>query len=164
MHDWDYMISNPRYYTPWQLKHGKWPPDGVIKLIYADKVPICAVIQRKTKADHKGFLALERGNNQDALRFLQEAVNIAGSDEMIFYNFAIALNRSGMQQEANNILIKCLELNPGFEPVLMYLGNLNLERGDTLSAENFYRKLIELNRKYYDAWEALDRIETSKSK
>jgi tetratricopeptide (TPR) repeat protein len=152
MSDWDYAIINNRYITPFMLKNNKWPPGGTIHTIFADRVPICVVLERKTKADYYGYKALEEGRNSDAINFFREALKIVNDDEMIFYNFARALFNEGNIAEADSVLNKALEVNPEFEPALMYLGNIARSHGDGDKAIMFYDRVISINRKYFAAY------------
>jgi tetratricopeptide (TPR) repeat protein len=151
-YDWDYAIIANRYISPYKLKNNKWPPDNAIHIIYADSVPICAVLERKTKEDYFGYRALEDGNIKEAISHFEEAVKIDFKDEMIFYNFARALYTDGQYMKADTILKKGLEINPDFEPILMYLGNIANVRKEPDIAEYYYKKVIDLNRKYFKAY------------
>jgi tetratricopeptide (TPR) repeat protein len=158
MYDWDYYISTNRYITPWQLKNGIWPPADALKIIYADDVPIAAVVKRKTRADYLGYMALSENRNSDAAKFFSQVLKADSCDEAIFYNFAVALNRLGEFEKADSVLNRCLKLNPDFELALMFLGNIAAERGDKESARSYYKKVIRANRKYDEAYEALKKI------
>jgi len=159
MKDWDYAITTNRYISPFKLKNGLWPPGDALKIIYVNNVPVSAITARKTKSDYYGYLALEENRNESAAHFFDEAVKQDSTDEMIFYNFAVALNRTGEWERADSVLNICLKLNPGFEPALMYLGNIAAKEGDKEKAKGYYRKLISVNRKYYEAYKALDKID-----
>jgi tetratricopeptide (TPR) repeat protein len=158
MFDWDYYIVTNRYISPYQLKNKIWPPANALKIIYADDVPIAAVLKRKSKADYQGYTALTDSRNIDAANFFSQAIKTDSCDEGIFYNFAVALNRLGEYEKADSALNVCLKLNPDFELALMYLGNISAERGDKEKARSYYRRLIGVNRKYEEAYEALAKM------
>ena len=162
MHDWDYAIVTNRYINPSLLKSDRWPPGDAIHIIYADSVPLCAVLERKTRADYLGYKALEEGRNQDAIRLFEEALKINDGDEMIFYNFARALFNDGQTTKADSALNEALEINPEFEPALMYLGNIAGEQGKEDKAAEYYEKVISINRKYFKAYVELAVIMTEK--
>ena len=124
MSDWDYAIVANRYISPFQLKNNIWPPENAIHIIYADKVPVCAVLERRSKDDLKGYNALNEGRNEDAIKYFEKALEVDNDDEMIYYNFATALYNAGYYQKADSILKTGLEINPDFELILMYLGNI----------------------------------------
>ncbi len=153
--DWDYAIVVNRYIPPFRLKNGSWPPDNAIHIIYADKIPVCAVLERKTRYDFYGYKALNEGRTADALINFEKALQVEYKDEMIFYNYAAALNKAGQNIKADSVLKKCLEINPDFEPALMYLGNIARSQDKTDEAIMYYRKVIKANRKYFEAYVAL---------
>ncbi len=157
-YDWDYAIVTNRYIPPCKLKNGEWPPENTIHTIYADSVPVCAILARKTKADFHGFRALEERRNEDALKLFEEALEIICDDEMIFYNFAHGLYNDGQYTKADSVLKRCLEINPEFEPALMYLGNIAKANDRRNEAADYYEKLISINRKYFDAYIELAEI------
>ena len=76
-------------------------------------------------------------------------------DEMIFYNFAAALYNDGQYQKADSVLKKGLELNPDFEPILMYLGNIARANNRNEEAIRYYERVIEANKKYFEAYVGL---------
>jgi tetratricopeptide (TPR) repeat protein len=151
-YDWDYAITSSRYITPYMLKNKKWPPKDAIHIIYADSIPVCAVLERKTKADYYGYKALEEGKNSDAIKYFEEALKINNWDEMIFYNFARALFNDGQNVKADSALSSALEINPEFEPALMFLGNIARDQGNRDKAAEYYEKVISINRKYLMAY------------
>jgi hypothetical protein len=150
--DWDYAIVSSRYVEPEKLKKGSWPPPEAIHVVYADGIPVCAVLQRQTHEDFKGYAALEAGYVDEAIKSFREALKINWSDEMIFYNFARALRTRGLFREADSALIKGLSVNPVCEPILMYAGRVAVEDRDSVRAEMYFEKLLKENRKYYDAY------------
>jgi len=161
-YDWDYAIVTNRYIPPFRLKSGKWPPENTIHTIYADSVPVCAILARQTKADFHGFRTLEEGRNKDALRLFEEALQIICDDEMIFYNFARGLYNDGQYSKADSVLKRCLEINPEFEPALMYLGNIAKAQERKDEAAGYYEKLISIDRKYFDAYVELAKVMAEK--
>jgi tetratricopeptide (TPR) repeat protein len=151
-HDWDYAIVTNRYISPFQLRNNIWPPENSIHIVYADKVPVCTVIERKTKDDYAGYVALNEGRNKKAIDLFEKAIKIDDRDEMIFYNFARALYNDGHYQKADSLLKRGLKLNPDFEPILMYLGNIAKSQGRKDEAISYYGKVINVNRKYFEAY------------
>jgi len=155
LYDWDYAIVVNRYISPYQLINKIWPPKNAIHIIYADKIPICAVIARKTKDDYSGYIALSEGRNEEALNFYSKVISVDSMDEMIFYNFAAALYNDGQYQKADSVLKKGLEINPDFEPILMYLGNIARVNNRNEEAIRYYEKVISANKKYFEAYVGL---------
>jgi tetratricopeptide (TPR) repeat protein len=159
--DWDYAIITNRYIPVLELKNKTWPPENSIHIIYADGVPICSVLERKTKADFYGYRALEEGRSAEAISFFEDAVKVEDDDEMIFYNFARALMNEGEYNKADSLLKIGLKINPVSEPILMYMGNIAKGRNDISGAKQYYEKVISVNRKYFQAYVELSEIITN---
>jgi tetratricopeptide (TPR) repeat protein len=164
LYDWDYAIVANRYIPPFELKNNSWPPSNSIHIIYADDVPVCVILERKTKSDYLGYRALVDSNNSQAISYFREALKVDDNDEMIFYNFALALYNSGDYIQADSVLKKGLELNPDFEPILMYLGNIAKSQGRNEDAVGFYERLISANRKYFKAYVEVSGIYAEKDR
>jgi tetratricopeptide (TPR) repeat protein len=159
-YDWDYAIVVNRYISPYKLRHNFWPPKNAIDVIYVDKVPVCSILERKSKDDYYGYVALSEGRNRDAIKYFEKALKNDDRDEMIFYNFGAALYNDGQYQKADSVLKRGLELNPEFEPLLMYLGNIARSQNKTGDAINYYERLIGVNRKYFEAYVSLSALLT----
>jgi tetratricopeptide (TPR) repeat protein len=156
--DWDYAIVANRYITPFQLKNKIWPPENAIHIVYADKIPVGAVIERRSKDDFAGYVALNEGNNKDAIVHFEKALKIDDRDEMIFYNFAAALYNDGQYQNADSLLKRGLEINPDFEPILMYLGNIARSQKRSDEAVRYYERVIEADKKYFEAYVGMSEL------
>jgi tetratricopeptide (TPR) repeat protein len=156
--DWDYAIVANRYIPPFQLRNKTWPPANAIHIIYADKVPVGAVLERKSKEDYAGYMALNEGRNKEAAGYFEKALRVDDSDEMIFYNFAAALFNDGQYQKADSLLKRGLTLNPDFEPILMYLGNIARSQKRSEEAIGYYERVIKADRKYFEAYVGLSEL------
>ncbi|NSW93072.1 MAG: hypothetical protein HPY62_00010 [Bacteroidales bacterium] len=152
MHDWDYAIVTNRYISPYQLKNKIWPPKNTIYTVNADGVPLCAVLERRTKSDYYGYEALRSGKIKEATGYFEDALSKIDDDEMIFYNFGAALYQDGQHWKADSVLKKGLEINPDFDLILMYLGNIAKSEGRNDEAVYYYERLLNVNRKYFDAY------------
>ena len=160
--DWDYAIVANRYISPYQLRKNIWPPANSIHIVYAGKIPVCAVIERKSKDDYSGYVALNEGKNREAIGYFEKALKVDDRDEMIFYNFAAALFNDGQYHKADSLLKKGLEINPDFEPILMYLGNIARSQKRADEAIGYYERVIGANRKYFEAYVAMSELLTDK--
>ncbi len=89
---------------------------------------------------------------QKAINLFSEALKTDVDDEMIFYNFARALYNDGQYSKADSVLKAGLEINPDFDPILMYLGNIASFKGDRDLALKYYDRVIQTNRKYFQAY------------
>ncbi len=158
MSDWDYAIITNRYIPPFQLINKSWPPDNAIKIIYADRVPVCAVIERKTKDDYYGYKAIVEGRTKESLSYFEKALKENNKDEMIYYNFAAALMDDGQPERADSCLHECLKLNPEFDLALMYLGNIAASKNRPDEAAKYYEMVIKANRRYLEAYVELSKL------
>lgn len=152
LYDWDYAIVANRYISPFQLKNRIWPPKNTIHTINAADVPLCAILERRTKSDFYGYQALSQDQVKEAIGYFEDALKSVVDDEMIFYNFGAALYRDGQTEKADSILKKGLELNPDFDLILMYLGNIAKAENREDEAVMYYERLLSSNRKYFDAY------------
>jgi len=156
--DWDYMVVANSYIPVNQMKDKTWPPKNAIHVIYADEVPVCAVLKRETKLDLQGYEALKKGDMPEAIRCFEDVLKINSQDELIFYNFAAALVREGKTDSAKTMLQAALKINPRYEPVLMYLGNIAVTQNNPGEAIRYYETLIGYNRKYFEAYIGLAKL------
>ena len=152
------MIVANSYFSPFQLKNKRWPPTNAIHTIYADGVPVCAVLERLTKDDLAGIQALERGDYINSALLFRKAQELDPQNELICYKFAVALLVSGQTEQAQEMLLKCLEMNPDYEKALALSGDLALKQGDAEKAEHYYQKTIQANRKYLSVYPKLAAI------
>jgi tetratricopeptide (TPR) repeat protein len=152
MSDWDFAIIVNRYISPFKLKNRLWPPVDAIHVVYSDNVPVCAVLARRSKDDYNGYRALNEGKTEDAIKYFEEALKVDKSDEMVLYNYATALYTAGKVSEADSVLKAGLRLNPDFEPILMYLGNIARKQNKNDEAIMYYDRVIKANRKYFEAY------------
>jgi len=70
----------------------------------------------------------------------------------------LQLVREGKTDSARVVLQSALKINPGYEPVLMYLGNIAVTQNNSREAIGYYQTLIGFNRKYYEAYVSLSRL------
>ena len=157
-YDWDYAIVVNRYISPYKLKNGLWPAGNAIKVFYAGNVPVCEVLKRESRDDYYGFKALSEERNEEAVEYYSKALKRDCSDEMIFYNFAAALYNLGEKQKADSLLKESLKLDPGFEPALMFLGNIAVKENRRSDALTWYEKVLAANRKYFEAYVEMARL------
>jgi len=154
-YNWDYSIVANSYISPWQLKNKVWPPANTIHTVFADGVPVCAVIERVTKDDFRGIQELKKGDNIKSALLFQKAFELDRQNELICYKFAESLIASGNEDHASQMLEKALEINPDFEKALELLGDLALKNKYTNEAATYYRKVILANRKQFSAYPKL---------
>lgn len=159
-YNWDYAIVANSYIPPFQLKNKTWPPSNTIHTIFADGIPICAVIERVTKDDLGGIREQDKGDNIKSALLFQNAVQFDPQNELICYKFAEVLLATGKDDQANQMLTKCLTINPDYEKALVLLGDEALKDGEVQKAAGFYERTIQANKKYYRVYPKLAGIYT----
>ena len=160
-YNWDYAIIANSYISPCQLKNKTWPPANTIHTITADGVPICAIIKRGSKDDLEGLSALKKGDNIKSALLLQKATREDPQNEWIYYKFAESLAAQNLNDQSLQMLKTSLEINPEFEPALMMMGAQALFENNNIKAASCFRKVIAVNRKYFDAYVQLSAIYTN---
>lgn len=154
-YDWDYAIIANSYIPPVQLKNQVWPPKNTIHTIFADGVPVCAVVERVTKDDLAAIQEQKKGNNIKSALLFQNALKFDPQNEQICYNFAEVLIANGDEDQANIMLNRSLEINPDYEKALILLGDEALRKKEVQKAADFYERTIRANRKYYAVYPRL---------
>lgn len=166
LYDWDYSIVANSYISSWQLKNKLWPPINTIHTIFADGVPVCAVIERVTKDDFRGIQEQKKGDNIKSALLFQKAYELDTQNELICYKFAESLFASGEEEKAIQMLKKSLEINPDFEKALELFGDLAVKNNNVEEAANYYGEVIQANRKQFSVYPKLAKlyVETNPAK
>jgi len=154
-YNWDYVLVANSYIPPFQLKNKIWPPSNTIHTIFADGIPICAVVERVTKDDFGGIQEQIKGDNIKSALLFENAFKFDPQNELICYKFAEVLLASGKEDQAQQMLTKCLEINPEYEKALILLGDEALKNKEVEKAAGFYERTIGANRKYYRVYPKL---------
>ncbi len=156
--DWDYAIIANEYINPWQLKMGIWPPGNSIHLIKAEGVPVCAVLERKTKNDYLGFLAMKNGDLKHAEVLLKQALKESGNNEAALINLAEVYMRKQNLDSARIYLEKCLKLYPDYEVALNQLALVAGKDENSREAEGLFKRILRNNNKYFPAYTGLAQV------
>ena len=155
MYNWDYAIVANSYISSSQLKNKMWPPANTIHTIFADGIPVCAVIERVTKDDFYGIQELKKGDNIKSALLFENSMKIDPQNELICYKFAESLVGAEQTDLAQKALERCLEINPGYEQALVLSGDLAWKEKDAEKAAAYYEKAIRANRKYFAVYPKL---------
>lgn len=150
--NWDYAVVANSYIPPFQLKNGIWPPENTLHTIDVDGIPVCAVIERRTKDDLAGIQELEKGDYIKSALLFEKALALDPQNEWIYYKFAVSLRQGNQLETAVQMLEKSLEINPDFELALLMLGDLAMKKDEREKAAGYFRKVIDINRKYFEAY------------
>jgi tetratricopeptide (TPR) repeat protein len=113
--DWDYYICCVKTVAPEQIQEGKWPPKNTVHTIDVDGYPICAIIERKSKADLAGFKALKEKKIDSAIALFNEylktddqSIAVLNSLTRLYLqkndiNNAFSVAKKSMESYKNNI-------------------------------------------------------------
>ena len=154
-YDWDFAIIANAYIHPFQLKNNIWPPENTIHTIDINSVPICAILERKTKEDYQGYLALKKKNYDQALFLLKRAIKMNPGNESVYINLSIAYLNSGNVDAAIKYLNKCLEIYPEYEVAIYQLAKILYIDGQTNEAIKLYVRNLEYNYKHFPSYVGL---------
>ncbi|MCZ2127812.1 MAG: TIR domain-containing protein [Anaerolineales bacterium] len=91
----------------------------------------------------------EINNPSEAIKYYQRAINICPSNAEAYYDFGVFKIYSGRLEDARDLFLKTLELNPKHASALINLGGVYLELLDAQAAINVFEKAIKLDIKDY---------------
>jgi hypothetical protein len=142
--DWDYYITYGRFVSEWQLQNGKWPPANVVYSIDAGGVPIGVVLQSKSKDAYLAHEALKKNDFNTAASLYASYIKTDTSDEMVYYNYAVALASIGKMDEAIVALKSAIALNPTRPDFYQILSQIYKAKGDNANAQEAYNRAMAI--------------------
>ena len=159
--DWDYAILTQSFIDAEYLRNGYFPPKGTIKTIDVDGVPICAIIKRTDKNDYFGKLALDSGQFNKAIEYLNKALNYDPNNEIAWTNLGMALLQSGQAGASIDAFKNAQKISPENIMTLNGLAYAYLNTNEVNYAKITLEKLIEQNPNYAPAYDLLSKIYSS---
>ena len=145
--DWDFAILANSYINPYQLKRHIWPPANTIKTITVDKVPVCAILERKDKNDLRGYELMSEGNLPLAIEYFKKALKNDSKYELEYLNLARSYLDLGDNDNAIAAASECLKLYPNYDHALTVQGIAYLNKNDLESSFLIFKKNMTLNPK-----------------
>jgi tetratricopeptide (TPR) repeat protein len=145
--NWDYAILANSYINPFQLKRHIWPPSNTIKTITIDKVPVCAILERKDRNDLIGYQLMSRGNLVQAIEHFKAAIKKDPKYEQQYLNLAKAYLDLGENDNAIKSASECLKLYPNYDRAMNILGMAYINKGELETAFEVFRRNMKLNPK-----------------
>ena len=91
----------------------------------------------------KAYLLIHEGNDADAFPILKEML-VSGENDIVFYEVALIMYRSGQVHESEKLLNRALLLNPGNSMCYLALVQLMAERGRYPEAIRTVERMMEL--------------------
>ncbi|WP_423129906.1 tetratricopeptide repeat protein [Gaoshiqia sp. Z1-71] len=156
--NWDYAIIGNSYIHPEQLRNGNFPPEGTIHQVMVEGVPVCVVVERKSKFPAKAAKAFENEDYEEAVGYYRKALESYQKDEHLYYKLGKSLNLQGNNRESLDAVNQSLAINANYEPSLKLSAQLKMAAGDYLAAKTDLAKLIGTNKKYFSAYVDLAKI------
>lgn len=146
--EWDYGIFFSRFVNCKMLQDKTWPPNGVIYEVKADDIILCVVVKNEHKYGFKGYDALVKRNNQQALEYLQKAVEYDPNDETSLLNLGIAHIYNNNYDEAIKYMKRSFDIYPTNAAAVNNLGYACIRKNDFDQAIYYYSKAVEINPNY----------------
>jgi len=150
--NWDYYIAANSYLNPFQLINHIFPPKNTVYTVNVEGEPICAVIRRNDKSDYYGFLAENKNDLQGAIDLFNKAILILPENEAALLNLSEIYYKMQNVPKAEETINKLLKIYPDYENGLNYQGWIFLAKGDANNALKSFKKIEEVNFKYYYAY------------
>ncbi|KAF2359103.1 Tetratricopeptide repeat, partial [Trinorchestia longiramus] len=101
-----------------------------------------------------GVVLLERGRAQQALAYLDKALEMDPDHQQALLNSAVLIQESGnaaLRPVAVSRLLRLVQKDPKNERVYFNLGMIAMDDNDHKSAENWFRKAVELKEDFRSA-------------
>ncbi|KAA0193547.1 hypothetical protein HAZT_HAZT011770 [Hyalella azteca] len=101
-----------------------------------------------------GVVLLERGRAQQALAYLDKALEMDPDHQQALLNSAVLIQESGnaaLRPVAVSRLLRLVQKDPQNERVYFNLGMIAMDDNDHKSAENWFRKAVELKEDFRSA-------------
>ena len=150
--NWDYYIAANSYLNPFRLVNHIFPPKNTIFTVNVEGEPICAVIKRNDKSDYYGFLAENKNDLPGAIALLDNAIRILPENEAALLNLSEIYYKMQNVPKAEETINKLLKIYPDYENALNYQGWILLAKGDANGALKSFKKIEEVNFKFYYAY------------
>ena len=149
---WDYAIIVNRHIHPLQLQKGLWPPQNTIFTVNASEKAVCAVLERSTKMDFKGYRALIEGKFNQAINYLNEAFTHDQGTESTYINLARAYIYTNQLKKAKQVLESCQKIYPHYDVAVDVKAEIYIQQKNYDKAIFTLKKNIHHNPKYFPSY------------
>jgi len=134
--DYDYYVAYPRFVATEQLASGAWPPaNATVHKVEVDGVPLCVVVQQKSKDGIAAAEAFEKKDYATAAQKYGTFVQADNSDENAFMNYAISLASIGQIDAGIQAIQRATQLDPSRPEFFQILAQLYQAKGDMGNAQ-----------------------------
>jgi tetratricopeptide (TPR) repeat protein len=150
--NWDYAVFFCNYISPDQLKNNLWPPYNTIYTVRVDTVPVCAVVERKSKKDFEAISMVDQKNYVDGIPLLEEVVREEPLNELALIKLSEAYIAVMEYQRAIEAATRCLKIYPDYDKALNLIGIAYLNQGDADKAINTFIEITRINYRFVSAY------------
>lgn len=150
--DWDYGVFACSYLNPYQLKKKYYPPRHTLHTITVDGVPVCAVVQRTSKADLEGTRLLEKGLYEEACRNFHLALADNPDNETALMNMGRCFVEMQQPDSCIPYATRLLRIYPDYDKGLNLLGVAYLTKRELTQAMSIFERTIKVNPKFVTAY------------
>ncbi|NMB71864.1 MAG: tetratricopeptide repeat protein [Bacteroidales bacterium] len=150
--DWDYGVFACSYLNPYQLKKKYYPPRHTIHTVTVDGVPVCAVMQRTSKADLEGTRLLEKGQYEEACKYFRLALADNPDNETALMNMGRCFIEMQQPDSCIPYATRLLKIYPDYDKGFNLLGVAYLTKRELTQAISIFEHTIKVNPKFVTAY------------
>jgi tetratricopeptide (TPR) repeat protein len=150
--DWDYAVFFCNYISPDQLKNNIWPPYNTIYTVRVDTVPVCAVVERRSKKDFEAIGMVDQKNYIEGIPLLEEVIAEEPLNEIALLKLSEAYIAVMDYQRAVEIATQCLKIYPDYDKALNLIGIAYLNQGATDKAITTFIEITRINYRFVSAY------------
>lgn len=114
-HDWDYAVFLPQFVDPNMMRKKYFPPKGTIHEVRVENSVIACVVKRENKSDFYGIEAVKKGDFQNGISLLEDAVRYDNYNEIAWTYLGLAYAQTGRMQDATNALTNAISISPEYQ-------------------------------------------------
>lgn len=114
-HDWDYAVFLPQFVDPNMMRKKYFPPKVTIHEVRVENSVIACVVKRENKSDYYGIEAVKKGDFQNGIRLLEDAVRYDNYNEIAWAYLGLAYAQTGRMQDATNALANSINISPEYQ-------------------------------------------------
>lgn len=149
--DWDYAIFCNVYINRFQLKHGLFPPVGVLYAPMVDGYPMSCVLERETRQELGGFRLEKEGKYQEAIGVFRSCLKEYPQNEEVWSRLGKLYFVTGQYQNAVTALEQALRLQPALNEALYMVSMAKMELKDFAGADQAIGCMLAENKFSPDA-------------
>lgn len=153
--DWDYAVYFCNYIHPHQLRSGLWPPAGTVKTIDVNGIPVCAIVERESKADMLAINMIKRRDYERGIHALELVNQEYPTSEIVKLRLGEGYINLKQYDKVHAIVNECLELYPEYDKALNLRGLAYLETGDLNNAKTTFLAINRINYRFAPAYHNL---------